>query len=276
MIIWILLVVVVIVLFLVIKNHKTLTYSCVALFTGAPKTGKSWLAVRETRKKYKKQLFKYYWNKFVLRNDIEKPLLYSNIPLRIPHVPIDNDLLLRKKRFRYGSVAYVGEVSLVADSMTYSDMTINEQLQLLLKLFGHETHGGYLILDTQSVSDNHFAIKRCLDRHFMIYDRVMKWLPFFGVLKVRELAYSEDNQSAMNSFNEDIEDSMKWLLVSKRVWKWYDRYCYSCFTDDLEVKEDEVCYSSLDSLKQPYPPTIRKFKTLKLEERRGSDSIEKV
>lgn len=262
---WVILIILIIVIFIFIKNHKTLTYSCVCLFTGAPKVGKSWLALRETKKQYNKALFRYYIKRYLLRKNIEKPLLYSNIPLTIPHVPVDDDLLLRKKRYRYGSVVYVGEVSLVADSMCYNNQTINEQLQLLLKLFGHETRGGYLILDTQSVSDNHFSVKRCLDRHFMVYGRKLKWLPFFGVLQVRELAYSEDNQSAVNSFNEDIEESMKWLIVSKRVWKWYDRYCYSCFTDDLPVADNVLPKDKNRCLKQPYPPTIRKFKTLSVE-----------
>lgn len=267
---WVILIVVLIIIILCVKNHKTLRYACICLFTGAPKTGKSWLAVRELKKKYRGVIWKWRYNKYILRKDIEKPLVYSNIPLRLPHVPITNDLLLRKKRPRFGSVWYVGEVSLVADSMCYNDMTINEQLQLLLKLFGHETHGGYLILDTQSVSDNHFAIKRCLDRHYFVQDRILKWLPFVGVLKVREMAYSEDN-NVINNFDEDIEEKMKWLIVSKSIWKLYDRYCYSCFTDDLEVVDNVVELSKTDSLKQPNPPTIRKFITLKIQEKKEGE-----
>ena len=66
------------------------------------------------------------------------------------YVPLTDDLLLRKKRFVYGSVIYVQEASLVADSQLIRDMDINERLMLFNKLIGHETKGGVIIYDTHS------------------------------------------------------------------------------------------------------------------------------
>ena len=79
------------------------------------------------------------------------PLIYSNVPLAMPYVPLTDDLLLRKKRFVYGSVIYVQEASLVADSQLIRDMDVNERLMLFNKLIGHETKGGVIIYDTQCI-----------------------------------------------------------------------------------------------------------------------------
>lgn len=76
---------------------------------------------------------------------MEKPLLYSNIPLAVDgFTPLTLDLIQRKERFRYGSVIYVCESSLVADSMSFKDPLLNENMLLLNKLIAHETRGGYI------------------------------------------------------------------------------------------------------------------------------------
>lgn len=271
---WLLIVLLFIVfIFCLAKNQKKIHDGCINMFCGAPKTGKDWLCIWKGVCKYNVVKLKYYIKKYIFMKDIEKPLLYCNIPLTLAHVPVDNDLLLRKKRYRFGSVVILVELSLVADSMCYNDYTINEQLQLLYKLFGHETHGGYLYANTQNPADNHFSVKRNMDRYIFIY-RTIKWIPFIGIFKVREMAYSEDNQSAMNVFNEDIEETMKWLVVPKKVWKWYDYCCYSCFTDNLPVADNVLPKDKKRYLKQPYPPSIRKFKTLKIEEKKESEKNE--
>ena len=63
-----------------------------------------------------------------------EPLLYSNIPLSCPYVPLTKELLLRKKRFVYGSTVLISEASLVADSQLIKDKVINERLLKFFKL----------------------------------------------------------------------------------------------------------------------------------------------
>ena len=163
------------------------------LVTGGVKTGKTTLSVRLVYKTWKKQVLKVRIQNALLSvfkflgfkkfKDVEKkplPLIYSNIPINMPYVPLTQKLIQREERFVYGSVIYVCESSLLADSMSFKDEYVNEQLLLLNKLIGHETKGGYLFYDTQAIGDNHFSIKRCLSTYFnsRTYMRMKKGIFF--------------------------------------------------------------------------------------------------
>lgn len=240
------------VLFLVFwlfKLFKIPKIGCVALVTGGVKTGKSmmsvWLAVR----RYKRAIFAWKIRCLLcrlLKKDLpEQPRLYSNVPLAgVEHVLIPV-CLLERHTFRpaYKSVVYIQEASLLADSMYFKDMLLNERLLLFNKLIGHETKGGYLIYDTQAIADNHYAVKRCLSSYFWIHHNVK--LPFFCVLFVREFFYSADDSTTMNTVGQDVEDGLKIIVIPKKVWKMYDAYCYSALTDDLPVYE-EVDFIPID------------------------------
>lgn len=256
--------------FYIIKLFKVPKIGCVAMVTGGVKCGKSMLSVHLAKRKYKAQYRKWKIRCFFMRiffkdkPQPEKPILYSNVNLAgIPYSLLTTDMILRKVRPAYGSVVYIQEASLLADSMYFKDMEINERLLLFNKLFGHETHGGYLIYDTQSIQDNHYAVKRCLNSYFWIHHNVK--IPFFVILYVREFFYSEDN-SAVNTIADDVEENLKRIIVPKRVWKMYDAYCYSAFTDDLPVQTDErfnkiVKFKSVD-LKTYKVISLKKFKTI--------------
>ena len=243
-------------------KFKRLKVECVMLINGAVKTGKSTLSVHLAYKHYKKNLRRYYIRKFLGKKE-EKPLFYSNIPLKFDFVPVNNDILTRKVRIPYGSVMYLGEFSLVADNMFYKTGSIlqNETLMLFIKLFGHETGGkGKLFIDTQAVGDLPVSVRRCLSRYLYI-ERSIKWVPFIIIMKVRELMFSEDN-STINTFNSDIEDNCKVLIISKRIWKKFDYCCYSCFTDDLDVSDNSIKGKKLGDLKARKIPSFKKYHTI--------------
>lgn len=211
------------------------------LITGGVKTGKSTLGVNLSEKSIKKNKRKVkinnFFRKLFKRKQLEEPLLYSNIPLAIPYVELTEDLLLRKKRFRYKSVIYVNEASLLANSQLIQNMDINERLSLFNKLIGHELKGGTIIYDTQQVADNHYSVRRCLSNYLHIVHKIE--IPFFLILKVRECIYSDD-ASTVNAFNTDAVDSTRMVLVPKSTWKKFDAYCYSYATDDLPVEDTVV------------------------------------
>lgn len=206
----------------------------------------------------------YFQNLLHLPLD-EEPLLYSNIPLRVPYVPLTIDLLTRKKRFRYKSVLYICEASLVADNQMYKvcGETENERVALFNKLFGHSTKNGVCIYDTQCVGDLSINVRRCLSSDIYIYDLV-KCFPFFLVAKIREERYSEDGQT-INTYNEDLEDSLKKCLISKRTWKLFDAFCYSAWTDDLPVVDNVVNLSKDASLKAQKLVSFREYKTVPID-----------
>ena len=236
-------IILVVILFIYIKiKFRLPPTTCTCLVTGAVKTGKTALCVHMATHQIRKQRLKYYFKKYVLSFilfwkhnklwNIEKPYLYSNIPLKDKaYKPITQEHLLREKRFEYESVIYLCECSLIADSQDYKREELNTNLLLFCKLIGHETKGGYLYYDTQSIQDLHYSAKRTLNDYIYI-TKTIKWIPFVILQKIRVERYQD---TAANVYTEDTEDTGKWLLYSKRVWKKYDRYCYSVLTDDKPV-----------------------------------------
>ena len=126
-------------------------------------------------------------------------------------------MLLRQEKIKEGSVVYLGEFSLVANSRLgqknttkYSKVDydeINEQLLLFTKLCGHQWNGK-LVVDSQTISDVHYSVKRVLSNYLYIHHSIN--LLFHKVLFVREMIYSDDNNS-INTTSEDVEEKLKWL-----------------------------------------------------------------
>lgn len=233
----------------VLSKFKTPKVGAVSLITGGVKTGKTTFAVNLAIKNYKRNVrsvkIRNFFAKLLRKQQEPLPLLYSNIPLAVPYVPVTRDLLQRKVRPVYKSVVLLSEASLVADSQLFKDSVLNEELMLFVKLFGHESHSGCLILDTQSVCDLHYSFKRCLSEYFYIH-HLGKYL-FFNVAYVRECRYSEDG-TVVSIDTGDSEENLKKVLISRKVWKYFDAYCYSAMTDDLPIAKD-----------------VRRAKTLKIK-----------
>lgn len=260
--IWLVLIIGLIVVIVLTRKFKKPKISCMALVTGGVKAGKSTFSCALALSKYKSQVRKVRFANFfrrIFRKELfEKPLLYSNVPLSCEYVPLTDDLLLRKQRFVYRSVIYAQEASLIADSQLIKNLDINQRLLLFNKLIGHETKGGYLIYDTQCINDNHYSVKRCISEYFYVHDTI-RWIPFILLCHVRELRYSDDGQE-INIYEGDIEESMRTVLVSKRVWKMFDAYCYSVLTDHLPVASGVVEGRELSDLKARKIVSFRKYK----------------
>ena len=224
------------------KKFKVAKIGSLCLVNGGVKCGKSTLSVSIVRSEYKSRVRKVKIQNFfrrLFRKPLkELPLLYSNVPLACPYVPLTDDLLLRKKRFVYGSVIYCQEASLVADSQLIKDMDINQRLLLFNKLIGHETKGGVIVYDTQCINDLHYSIKRCLSNYIYVH-HLTKWIPFILIAHVEENRYSDDN-SVVNVQDKDLEEKLKKVIIPKRTWKYFDCYCYSVLTDNLEVENSVV------------------------------------
>lgn len=236
-------IVVAIIVFIFIRRKmKKLLLPNVYLITGAVKTGKSALTVSLGIRTYRKNVFAWYLGKGIywLRYHTfsgyrEKPMLYSNIPLATMHNRLTVDIIQRKVRIPKKSVVIIDEASLFADSQLIKDKDINDNLTLFCKLYGHMTYGGTLIFNSQSMSDLHYAIKRVCGRYLYIYSSVK--YPFITIASVREMVYSDDT-SMVNDVSQDLELSMRKMFYFNRVYKKYDAYCYSVFTDDLAIQVD--------------------------------------
>ena len=123
MLIIILLIIALVILFIVWKTHKKLKLDCITLVVGAPKTGKTtiqvYLAIKDNKRRILKTKIKNFFRSKNKKQEL--PLLYSNIPLKYPHVRLTKELLLRTERFVYNSTILISETSLVADSMSYKN-----------------------------------------------------------------------------------------------------------------------------------------------------------
>ena len=244
---------------------KKICESHLNLITGELKTGKSAFSLSLAKKRYNKILFiykiKYYLYKiFKIKKPLEKPLFYSNIPVGFDYVPLTMDVILRKKRQRYKSVTWIDEASLFADSMSSISckgmtkdelINFNKTLNTFIKLYCHSTHNGYLYYNTQALSDMHYAFKRCTNRYIYIHSSI-KWLPFIVVYRVSELYHSEDNSSININNNGDVLENTKLCFMRKKIWKKYDRFAYSSFTDNKECDDNIIHGALLPDLKADY------------------------
>lgn len=247
----ILLILAIILLIAFYRKFKKIKLPNVFLCSGAVKSGKSGLSVYLAVRTYRKNVIKWYLGNFVVRlckrlriksfkNRDEypyKPMLYSNMKLRyVRFNRFTYEILNREVRIPNRSVVLLDEVSLLADSMLYKDRITNSKLTLFVKLFGHYSHMGTLILNTQSIQDCHFAFKRCINSYIYIHSNMR--FPFFTIFKLQELYYSEDATNINANINGDIERGMLLLLVRSKYFKMYDNCHLSIFTDDLQYQVD--------------------------------------
>lgn len=256
-------------LFLYFKFIKHLKIGCICLVTGGVKTGKSTLSVATALREYRIALFRWNVKKFfakLFKKEIpEMPLFYSNVPIKVKNfVPLELAHLLREKRFNYKSVVYLQEASLLCDSQLIKDKDLNNKLMLFFKLFGHETKGGKLIIDTQSICDTHYSLKRSLSNY--VYIHHIQKIPFFVICYVRELMHSEDN-STINVVTKDVEEDLKRIIVPKSVWKKFDCYCLSSFTDYLNNNSKT---QKVDDLKVSEMVSFRPEFNFNVDEQRSS------
>lgn len=245
-------VVALIVAIFILARIKRLRYGNLTLITGGVKTGKTQLSVCLALKQYKRQLRK--WRKAcrkARRGYVpmpEMPLLYSNMPIGRKgdqYAPLTLDLITGKKRFRYGSVVYYNEASLIAGSKDIKDEELNDHLLKFFKLCAHFTKGGYVLLDTQSPQDVHYTIKRSLSTYYDIHRRLT--LPFVSLIWLRENKLVDgENTVAIDSQIDDQDGIMEggkplyFRLILNKWWRYYDQYAYSTLVANTPVGDDLV------------------------------------
>lgn len=245
-------VVLAIVAIFVLARMKKLNFGNLVLIVGGVKKGKTQLAVSLAIKQYRKQLKKWRKKCRIARKKFEplpeKPLLYSNMPIGRKgdtYAPLTIELVTLQERFRWGSVIYYNESSLIAGSKDIKDEELNDHLLKFFKLCAHFTMGGYVFLDTQDVADNHYTAKRSLSTAFDIWRRVT--LPFVSLLWIREVKVVDGETMVAVDTQVDPQDKpdqggkvQYFRLVSNHWWKYYDQYAYSAQVADLPVGDKVV------------------------------------
>lgn len=267
---WFLVILVLIIVLYVLyrKNFKILKVPSVCLITGGVKCGKTLLSVNLATKDYRRRYLKYWIKKNIFQDKkVECPLFYTNsisfsfgnrkrkkkhkLDKNIRY--LNTDMLLRCTRFNYGSVIFVQECSLLADNMDYNDKVRNVDLSLFNKLIAHETRGGAVYYDTQSVYDSHYSIKRVCSTYIFIQKNINFLL--FHVLYVREMINTENG---VNDFTDDIDSTTRKVLIPFWYHNRYDRYEFSRFTDTLDTGGDKSYSDKLVSFNPLYIERVDK------------------
>lgn len=247
-----------------LSRFKFPKVSCMCVVTGDLGAGKSAVSFAIAKSKFKSihrswAIRSFFRKLFHLAID-EEPLFYTNIPVcDIPYHELTMDHILKKVRFNFGSVVWVDEASLLADCyLSFDDKTTNSVLLSFWKLFRHETHSGYCIINSQSLTDLHISIRKCCSQYFYLHDTCSSFfVPFVAWCHMREERHSVDN-STINNYANDVEETLKTCLFSKKVFKMYDTHCFSSLTDNLPLKNIAHSLTKYDDLKAHTLVSFRK------------------
>lgn len=273
----IILIILIVILVIVFKRSKKFTFDSVVMINGCVGGGKTLLSVKIALNSINKAHAIWWRRKYIyskifkkMKNE-EEPLLYSNIPIKSKfYTPLDNEILLRKKRMNYKSVLLIDESSLLATSLDYKDKDLSEELSLFLKLVRHSLRGSYrnifgtypnVIINTQSKNDNHYAFDRTLNQVLYISKSIT--IPFFKIIWCRDLLLID---SVINNFEEDIKETetMRWYMIPKKYFKKYDSFAYEFLTRDKEKVEQVEEYKSIkiNKIKRFYIPSFHSWKEI--------------
>lgn len=232
-----------ILVFLFLKFFKIPKIGNLALVTGGVKSGKTLMSVWCSYRVYKKNVraikFINFFRKLFKKEPYDLPLFYSNVPVGFNYVPVDKDILTLKKRVVWGSVMYVDEASLFADSQLISNKDINNNLLLFNKLCAHFGLS-LLCYDTQCIQDVHYSIKRSLSNYFYIHHSRKFFILPIVILYVQEYRYSDDNSVIAITGDKDLETTLKRVIIPKSAFKLYDSHCYRKIVEDLEYSTNVV------------------------------------
>ena len=237
MIVLIILLILVIILMIVIVRQYIGSYKIgdenIVLFSGAPGTNKTYLCIKYAIKRYNKQIFKYYLKRFknkVLfwrpREELEKPRLYSNIPIKLDKktwsYKLDKEHLLLVKKINKGSVIVIDEIGEVANQYSYNNVLVQVNFQELVRFVRHYGQEWYIYSTEQAIENVVVQVRRRLALNLILYKLRKYPFRFFKVLLKEEII----NSPAM-SLTPSEQVYYVFGRYRKQKKKFYDTHCYS-------------------------------------------------
>lgn len=240
------------------KNASSLPLGVVHMYSGTIGSGKTSTAVINDLIPYYNRLNLRYkiFSKFpflakILKKEIKRPVIYSNIPVNISGNPkkpfmsevLTRDCLLLRDKFPADVVplTLIDETGIVANQYSFDDpqicgknivddfKTFENFIRFYRHLYGDESR---LILTDQSVGDLNISLRRRISRIYWLENRRKVWLapPRTYKIDVRELLLVEDGVQNANPLlpSEDEEKNAPYLLTKmpKKRYKFYDTRCY--------------------------------------------------
>lgn len=224
---------------LLFRRLYRLRFDTVIAFTGGLGSGKTFLSVKYAIKLLSKQRWRVWWHNLLHpHNRWEKPLLYSNIPVKISKIEnavmLESDHLLLVRRIVPRSVVLIDEVGSFASQFDFNIPNVLDNFNEFVRLFRHYTLGGYLIVNDQCSENIVLQIRRRINTVFNLM-RFRTWLGIVHSCYVRNISVSEEIKTIEE---QDTEDNATLLLGFMPLFRRYDTYCYSeKYKPVPEVKE---------------------------------------
>jgi hypothetical protein len=232
----ILLVITIVFIIWVYKTFYFIKVDNTLMFTGAPGTGKTNEMVNQSLKllKHVRRAVKRKNRKIRVYNLthkdkldlIERPLMYSNIPIRISKkewsVVLKLEHLTLTERISYKAVTVITEIGKLINRYEHKNPNIADNIDEFVSLYRQFTQGGYFLCDDQSSDNAEVDIRRRLGTiinmlHFNKFWRIY-WV------KMRNITISEDIKTIEEDSAEDSHKNKLGIFWGKPK---YDTYAFS-------------------------------------------------
>lgn len=223
-----------------------INYDTVIAFTGGLGSGKSLLSTQYAIRLLRKNRLKVFWyNVRHPKRKIEKPVLYSSIPLRVSRkewaYQLQPQHLLLTAKLPEKCVVFLDEIDSFASQFDYKEPNIIDNFDQWCRFFRHYTKGGYLVCNTQCTENIVLQVRRRINTVFnTIHFKKYLWL--FYTVKIRNISISEEIKTIET---DCVEDNYRTLFGILPVFcKRYDTYCYSERYSTVP-KQTEIVYNKL-------------------------------
>ena len=245
----IILIIIAVILYKVLKPYF-IKYDTTLLFCGGVGSGKSLNSVKTAVKLYKKNhsiwTLKKWWFNFInffrtKKNkkvfNIEEPLLYSNIPVRISKkkqsIVLKKEHLTLDLRINQKSIVFIDEISQVVNQYNWNNDIVLNNLEPFIRYFRHFI-GGYLICNSQAESELVKQIRSKLNSYYWCFN-FQKFLFFFYRVRILHSQISENNVSISTDF---IENNTRWTygLMPRKL---YNTRAFKHIYDNVKTTDNK-------------------------------------
>lgn len=222
-----------------ITSYRMNTYDTVVAFTGGLGSGKSFLSVQMAIRLLKRKRREVWWhNLFHKKDPLEKPLLYSSIPVRVSKkemaTVLTDDHLLLQKHIVKNSVLLLDEIGGYCSQFDYRVVN-SEVFDEFVRFFRHYVQG-YLVCNDQCSENIVLHVRRRLNTVYNLMG-FRKWFFFFYTVKVRNISVSEEIKTIEE---QDTEDNMTTLFGLLPFFRRYDTHCYAHRYDRVQTLPETV------------------------------------
>lgn len=259
--------IILVILFIILKPYF-IKYDTICAYTGGLGSGKSFLssltAVRQLRKnRFKTMLYNLKMH-IQRKPKLEKPMLYSSIPIRISKNEMSKvltaDMLTLQESIVKGSVVYIDEVDVFANQFSFANHNViecsskkelkdiregkndydsglfDEFMRLYRHLWSSAACESKMIVNTQATSNITTIIRRRMNTVFVLSHFRIHKIPIlslfikFYTVECRNITITDE---ITNTSEKNTEDNMKIIYGIVPRKKLYDTHCYKHRADTI-------------------------------------------